>query len=161
MSARFAQDDLTPEADRSPALVERRPQIQFRADFLMRIPIDAIGQAGATVALLNSGVDFVMADLFTVTLNGGQVLRWSGASAPIVFNGETWILGPAIDRGKISTKIGVEVATLDITLSARSSDQINGAPLIAFVRANGLDGATLKLERALQAVVVVAGDRVR
>ncbi len=114
----------------------------------MRTPTDAAGFPGATVALLNSGADFVMADLYTLTLNGGAVIRWSGAGAPISFNGSTWSPGPLLNRGKISTKLGVEVSTLEITLIARPTDLINGEPAIAFIRANGLDGAKLKLERA-------------
>ncbi|MDR3508437.1 MAG: DUF2163 domain-containing protein [Caulobacteraceae bacterium] len=114
----------------------------------MRTPTDATGQAGATVALLNSGADFVMADLYTLTLSGGLVLRWSGAAIPISFNGATWGLGPVLERGKISHKIGVEVSTLDVTVSANAGDLINGVHLIPFVRGNGLDGATFRLDRA-------------
>lgn len=114
----------------------------------MRTPTDAAGQAGATVALLNSGADFVMADLYTLTLSGGLVLRWSGAAIPITFNGAAWGLGPVLERGKISHKIGVEVSTLDVTVSANAGDLINGVHLIPFVRGNGLDGATFRLDRA-------------
>jgi len=114
----------------------------------VRTPTDAAGFPGATVALLNSGADFVMADLYTLTLNGGAVIRWSGAGIPIAFNGSSWPPGPLLNRGKISTKLGVEVSTLELTLTARPGDLINGAPAMAFIRANGLDGAALKLERA-------------
>ena len=114
----------------------------------MRTPTDAAGRPGATVALLNSGADFVMADLYTLTLNGGLVIRWSGAGIPIAFNGFTWTPGPLLNRGKISTKIGVEVSTLEITLIAGPADLIDGQPAIAFIRGAGLDGATLMLERA-------------
>jgi len=114
----------------------------------MKTPVDAAGQPGATVALLNSGIDFVFCDLWTVTLNGGAVVRWSGAQIPISFNGNTWALGPAIDRGKISTKRGVEVSTVDMTLIAGPADLINGTPLLAFIRASGFDGARVRLDRA-------------
>jgi uncharacterized phage protein (TIGR02218 family) len=114
----------------------------------VRTPTDAAGRPGATVALLNGGADFVMADLYTLTLNGGAVIRWSGAGVPIAFNGLTWPIGPLLNRGKITTKLGVEVSTLEITLIAGSADLINGVPAIAYIRGAGLDGATLKLERA-------------
>ena len=116
----------------------------------MLTPIDAIGHAGATVALLNGGADFVMADLWSITLNGGAVIRWHGAgfNTPLSFNGNTWAAGPTIDRGKISTKLGVEVATLDATITAAPNDLINGVPVLPFVRGNGLDGATVVLYRA-------------
>ena len=121
----------------------------------MKTPIDSTGHAGATVALLNSGVDFQMADLWSITLNGGTVIRWHGAgyNTPLVFTaaspyGGTYLAGPLIDRGKITTKLGLEVATIDVTISATASDLINGVPLIPFVRGNGLDGATVLLQRA-------------
>lgn len=113
----------------------------------MKTPIDNVSLgAGATVALLNSGVDFQMVDLYTLTLSGGTVLRWSAAAVPITFNGNTWALGPAIGRGKISSKLGVEVATLDMDIAANPTDLLNGAPLIPFIRGSGLDGASIKLE---------------
>ncbi len=106
---------------------------------------------GATTALktlLNGSADFVMADLYSITLNGGTVLNWSGAAIPITFGGTAWQLGPAISRGKLTTKLGVEVATLEITLSASASDQVNAVALIPFILGLGLDNATLVLYRA-------------
>ena len=89
----------------------------------MKTPIDN-ATAGATLALLDSGDDFQMVDLWAVTLNGGAVIRWHGAgvSAPLSFAGQTWLPGPGIDRGKITTKLGVEVATLDVSISATPAD---------------------------------------
>jgi uncharacterized phage protein (TIGR02218 family) len=114
----------------------------------MKTPIDN-GTPGATLALLDGGDDFQMVDLWAITLNGGAVIRWHGAgvSAPLSFAGETYLPGPGIDRGKISTKLGVEVATLDINVSASPADLINAAPLIPFVQGRGFDGATVVLYR--------------
>jgi uncharacterized phage protein (TIGR02218 family) len=116
----------------------------------MLTPIDAAGHPGATLALLNGGADFVMADLWSITLNGGAVVRWHGAgfNGPLSFNGQTWLAGPTIERGKISAKLGLEVATLQATVTAAPSDLINGVPVLPFVRGNGLDGATVVLHRA-------------
>ena len=116
----------------------------------MLTPIDATGRPGATVALLNSGADFVMADLWSITLNGGVVIRWHGAgfNTPLTFNGNTWNAGPLIDRGKITTKLGVDVATLEATITASATDLINAVALLPFVRGNGFDGATVVLQRA-------------
>lgn len=116
---------------------------------MTKTPIDN-GTAGATLALLNGAVDFQMADLWAITLNGGAVVRWHGAgvNAPLSFAGHTYLAGPLIERGKISTKLGVEVATLDVTFSATTADLINGAPLIPFAQGRGFDGATVILYRA-------------
>jgi uncharacterized phage protein (TIGR02218 family) len=119
---------------------------------MSKTPIDN-GTPGATLALLNGGADFQMADLWEITLNGGTVVRWHGAgmSAPLTFNGNTYLAGPGIERGKISTKLGVEVATLDVRIAANSADLINGAALIPFAQGRGFDGATVKLYRAFLA----------
>jgi|SRR5579872_3671538 len=108
----------------------------------------SIGATTALTNLLNSGTDFVMADLYSITLSGGTVLNWSGAALPITFGGTTWVLGPALTRGKISSKLGVEVATLEITVNATAADQVNGVALAPFILGLGLDNATLVLYRA-------------
>lgn len=132
----------------------------------MKTPIDSsTAGAGATVALLNGGTRPVMADLWKITLNGGTVIRWHGAAGNSLLRADrslaftatggqstaangTYLKGPLIDRGKISTKIGTEVATLDLTISASLSDLINGTPLIPFAQGRGFDGATVVLYRA-------------
>lgn len=132
----------------------------------MKTPIDSVSAgAGATSALLNSGAAFQMLDLYKITLNGGAVIYWHGGAGDLLAspNGSyafaatggqsaaangTYLKGPLIDRGKISTKMGLEVATLDITISASLTDLINGTPLIPFAQGRGFDGATVVLYRA-------------
>jgi uncharacterized phage protein (TIGR02218 family) len=118
----------------------------------MKTPIDN-GTAGATIALLNSGQDFQMVDLWAITLNGGAVICWhgGGVSSPLSFDGATYLAGPGIDRGKLTTKVGVEVATLDVSFSATPNDLINGVPLIPFAQGRGFDGATVVLYRGFLA----------
>lgn len=118
----------------------------------MKTPIDN-GTPGATIALLNSGADFQMVDLWAITLNGGATIYWhgGGVSTPLSFNGHTYLAGPGIDRGKLSTKVGIEVATIDVTFAATSNDLINGAPLIPFAQGRGFDGATVILYRGFLA----------
>ncbi len=130
----------------------------------MKTPIDsAAAGAGATVALLNGGADVAMIDLWKITLNTQSgapvVVRWHGGpfSTPISFvaaagqstaaNG-SYVAGPVIDRGKISTKLGLEVATLDAKVGATSTDLIDGTALIPFAQGRGFDGASVVLYRA-------------
>ena len=101
----------------------------------------------------------MLLDLWKVTLNRGAQVCWHGGplNMPIGFtaaagqstaaNG-TYIAGPVIDRGKISTKSGLEVATLDMKIGAAPSDTIDGAPLIPFAQGRGFDGASVVLYRA-------------
>lgn len=102
----------------------------------------------ALIELLNSGDDFEMADLWTITLNGGAVVRWSGADVPITANSQSFGMGPAIKRGPISEKVGLEVASLPMEITADANDLINGVPVVPFIRKRGLDGANIRLERA-------------
>jgi uncharacterized phage protein (TIGR02218 family) len=99
------------------------------------------------LALFDSGDDFIMADLWTLTLPGGSVFRWSGADVSLIANGNTYPLGPIIERGAVSEKRGLEVATLDVGITANAGDLINGVPLIPFIRSHGLDGAVVRLDR--------------
>lgn len=103
--------------------------------------------SGPLAALLDSGQDFVMADLWTLTLSGGSVVRWSGADVALSANGNSYTLGPVIERGSVSEKRGIEVATLDVRISANAGDMINGVPLIPFITRHGLDGAVVRLDR--------------
>jgi uncharacterized phage protein (TIGR02218 family) len=114
----------------------------------MKTPIDN-GSPGATLALLNGVADFQMVDLWAIRLNGGATVYWHGAgiNTSLTFNGHAYGAGPTIDRGKISTKLGIEVATLDVVFSAAPADLINGVPLIPFVQGRGFDGATVVLHR--------------
>ena len=118
----------------------------------MKTPIDN-GTPGATEALLNGGTNFQMVDLWQITLNGGAVIRWhsGGMNTPLTFNGQTYLAGPLIDRGKVTTKLGLETATLDMKVSATTADLISGGPIIPFAVGRGFDGATVILYRAFLA----------
>jgi uncharacterized phage protein (TIGR02218 family) len=93
--------------------------------------------------------EYVSADCWTITLNGGVVVRWTSADQALSANGNRFLLGPLLKRGAISERRGVEVSTLDCEITAIASrDLINGKPIIPFIKSRGFDGAVLKLERA-------------
>ena len=118
----------------------------------MKTPIDNLSP-GATLALINGAADFVMADLWAIKLNGGAVTYWHGAgiTPPLAFQTKQYLAGPTITRGKMSSKLGVEVPTLEATFAASASDMINGVPVIQFAAQRGFDGATVVLYRGLLA----------
>jgi uncharacterized phage protein (TIGR02218 family) len=102
---------------------------------------------GALAALLNSRQPLHKADVYTLTLAGGQVFRWSGADTTLTVGPNTYTLGPKIRRGRVRFVVGVAVDTLDVTFMDEGSTLINGVPLIPFIRARGLFGARLQLDR--------------
>lgn len=102
---------------------------------------------GALVTLLNSRAPLVKADIYTLTLAGGTVLRWSGHDTPLTVNGQTYALGPKIKRDRVRFVVGIEVNTLTVSLWDEGATLINGRPLLAFIHARGLYGARLSLSR--------------
>lgn len=67
------------------------------------------------IAHLNSGCQFLMADLYTLTLNGGFVVRYTGADVDIRVGGHVFKKF-LISRSKTRTSVGLEVDTLDVTI---------------------------------------------
>lgn len=102
----------------------------------------------ALIALLNSSTQFVMADLYTFTLVGGSVLRYSSAPTAIVVNGFTFALGPKFERSKTQTVIGTQVDELDIKVYPETTDLIGDTLWLQAAWQGQLDGALLQLERA-------------
>lgn len=105
--------------------------------------------AGALAALLNARGPLNKADLYTLALAGGTVLRWSGSDVALSGNGLTWSLGPGLSRSRVRFTVGVEVDAITVTLTdIGGATTINGQALIPFIRAGGLANARLQLERA-------------
>jgi uncharacterized phage protein (TIGR02218 family) len=104
------------------------------------------------IALLGSSTQFIMADLYTITLASGVVLRYTGADLDITHAGNTYSArGPLIRRGQVRTVLGLEVDTLDLTIMASSTDAahlLEGQPFIPAALQGALDGASVLLQRA-------------
>ena len=102
----------------------------------------------ALIALLNSSTQFVMADLYTFNLVGGNLLRYSAAPTAIIANGFTFAVGPKFERSKTSTVIGTQVDELDIKVYPEKTDLIGGTLWLEAAWQGQLDGALLQIERA-------------
>jgi uncharacterized phage protein (TIGR02218 family) len=116
----------------------------------MRTPIFE-SSPGALSALLNTATQIVIQDLYTLTLPGGQVLRWCGSDVPVTVGANTWVLGPGLARGRLKWSTGITVDTLDVRLYTDGSHTISGTPLIGYVARGGLDNARLQVDRAYRA----------
>lgn len=105
--------------------------------------------AGALAALLNSGAPLEMADLYTITLANGQVLRWTSADQTIRANGQEWIVGPGIERTRVKWSIGVSVDGMELTLTTDEARPIvvGGTPLFAYIGRGGFGRARVQLDR--------------
>lgn len=101
------------------------------------------------IAFMETARACVRVDLYTITTSSGQVLRWSAGDIPVTLPaGRSFVLGPLIERSTLSVVRGVEVGELDVTISPRPTDTINGVPLRQFAYEGGLRGALVLLEWA-------------
>lgn len=105
--------------------------------------------------LLN-GEQFLMADLITITLQGGQVYRWTNGDRDVIFNGATYVAvgeqgsQPIVSRGAIRIAKGMEVDTLDLTVYSGDTATLLGINLPLACHNGALDGAKIRIERLFQ-----------
>jgi hypothetical protein len=115
----------------------------------------------ATTTLINfleNATTYVRADLYTFTLNGGEVIRYTSANAPvtttITVNGVvqgpyTWNVGPPISDEGVQSSRGVNAASVDITINGGTGVwTVNGQDILDFIEGFGLDGAGVRIDRA-------------
>jgi uncharacterized phage protein (TIGR02218 family) len=110
------------------------------------------------ITFLENTTEFVRADLYTFTLNGGGVLRYCGANLPItavvnnpggVGTSATWNLGPPISDAGVQSSRGVNAATVDLTiLGGDGRFTVSGEDILDFIENFGLDGASARIDRA-------------
>jgi hypothetical protein len=99
------------------------------------------------IAFLDSAATYARADFYTITLVGGQVLRyWSGPGL-MNANGFTFGQGPLVKDSGVKSTRGVEVSEIDITFSSDTRFLVNGVVFLDFVENLGLDGALVLIER--------------
>jgi uncharacterized phage protein (TIGR02218 family) len=101
------------------------------------------------IAFLDNATEYVRADLYTFTLNGGGVLRYCSANLPVSSQGQTWNLGPPISDAGVQSSRGVSTATVDVTiLGGDGRFTISGEDILDFIENFGLDGASARIDRA-------------
>lgn len=102
-------------------------------------------------------------DLWTFQLSGGEILRYSGASIPLVIPGSCWAanagglnagqgsltfaLGPVFKRGRVKCKIGVDPQPLQVEIGATAGDLIGTLTWQQAIYGRLFDGATVELDR--------------
>ncbi len=105
---------------------------------------------GALAGLLNSGVPLELADLYTIRLSNGTVLRWTSAERPITANSQTWLVGPGIERTRVKWNTGIEVDSMQLTITTDEARPISmgGISLFAYIGRGGFGRARVQVDRA-------------
>lgn len=105
--------------------------------------------ASPELAALLATRRFRVADLWTVELASGTVLRHTSADQAVTAGGRVFLAASHLyERGRCSQKAGLEVATLDLTVHPREGDLVHGLPFLHAVRLGLFDEAEITLERA-------------
>ena len=100
----------------------------------------------ALVALLASGDQFIMADLYTITLLGGSVLRYSAAATALSANGYMFEHGPKFERSKTRVVIGTHVDELEIKIYPETTDLVGTTPFLKAATTSDVEILKLLLE---------------
>src|SRR5712691_8275030 len=118
--------------------------------------------SAALAAYLAAHDTIVIADLYTFALASGEVLRYSGWTTALSIPGTAFpggslnystgsyaefALGPRFGRSKVTTRIGVAPAELDIEVFAGAGDLVGSFTFAEAVRLGLFDGATVELDR--------------
>jgi uncharacterized phage protein (TIGR02218 family) len=100
------------------------------------------------IAHLASTNQFRTADLYTVTLRSGTILRLTTWDRDVVISGNTFSASaPYVTRGRCSFKLGLEVSELKMTVLAAITNLVEGYPFLQACKLGRLDGASVQLER--------------
>ncbi len=101
------------------------------------------------INFLNSptNANFLMADLYTVTLKNGLILYYTGCDRDIVYSGITYSSALPIERSAVRLIIGLEVDTLKITVYPTDANLIGGITFLQGLRTGTFDAGALKLDR--------------
>ena len=100
------------------------------------------------IDLLHSSDEFQMADLYAITLSGGQVLRHTGADMPVVWDGQTYGAHELIiKRGATRTAVGLDVDSNTLQISAAPDYRLEGLQWAEAALGGVLDGARVKIDR--------------
>ena len=108
--------------------------------------------SAALIALLNDN-QFVMADLYTITLATGDAFYYADYDADLIVGGNVYQSNNLqISRSGIRTIAGIEVDTLSVDIAADASHTMLGTPFLQIAHNGGLDGARLQVDRVFMPI---------
>lgn len=101
--------------------------------------------SAALAEMLNNSRQIYPADLFTITLRDGTILRYTSCDTDLTVGGYRF-LSVAIERGKTRQTIGLEVDDLEITMYTKPEYVMpNGESVQKAMRSGAFDNAYLAL----------------
>lgn len=107
--------------------------------------LQTILNAGGTIG---TEVKFLTADMYTLTLSNGTVLRYTGSDIDLVLSGNTFSsMGPRITRNRCKWTIGTEVTELSLTIASLPSDTVGPYTFLQAAVNGVFDGARVLHER--------------
>jgi uncharacterized phage protein (TIGR02218 family) len=107
----------------------------------------------AVIDLINAAraapdAPIAFAECFTLITTTGTAYTWTSVDYDVVFNGFTFnASGPLVSGLKYKGSVGLEVDKQQITIAARPTDLINGAPFLIALRDGAFDGAPVYRDR--------------
>src|SRR5262249_5380381 len=111
--------------------------------------------SGSLKAFLLANRTAHRAQLFTITLLNGVVLRYCDGQSDIKFGGSVFTASSAAmgawKRGRITTRLGMESSTTELEVTADTTATVNSVPIITAIQLGLFDGATVKVETRLMA----------
>lgn len=88
------------------------------------------------------------AECFTFITTTGTQYTWTNVDYPVAYNGSTFLAnGPLLQGLKYKGSVGLEVDKQQITIAARPTDVINGAPFLIALRDGAFDGGPVYRDR--------------
>ena len=107
--------------------------------------------SGALQTYLASGQQFIMADLWTITLTNGTVLRYSSADISITYGGNVYNAKDVLCEGApVDQSTGLEVGTTSVECMPNygaSPSTVAGVPFLQAAREGMFDMAQLQKDR--------------
>jgi uncharacterized phage protein (TIGR02218 family) len=121
-------------------------QVQVGEDFVKSTTAAVINLLDAAIAAPDAPIAF--AECFTFITTTGTRYTWTNVDYPVTYNGSTFLAnGPLVQGLKYKGTIGLEVDKQQITIAARPTDTINGAPFLIALCDGALDGAPVYRDR--------------
>ena len=103
--------------------------------------------ATTVISLINAAraapdAPLAFAECFTFITTTGTQYTWTNVDYDVSFNGSVFLAsGPLVAGLKYKGSVGLEVDKQQITIAARPTDLVNGAPFIIALRDGAFDGA--------------------